>query len=148
MRCPRDQNSLIEPDSTQLSVFADNGLHSCEKCQGMLLNAEAAQSAIAREILNQMHEAFTDGGSEAAFDCPNCDTKMRVRSIVFSKPDGSDTGPIELDGCPTCSSFWFDAGELQSLVPPLGTADEEPERETVALAVLVQMLMLLPHRIT
>ena len=148
MRCPRDQNSLIEPDSTQLSIFADNGLRSCEKCQGMLLNAEAAQSSIAREMLDQMHEAFTDGGSEAALDCPNCNSRMRVRSIVFSKPNGSDTAPIELAGCPTCSAFWFDAGELQSLVPPLGTAGEELEGETTALAVLVQMLMLLPHRIT
>jgi Zn-finger nucleic acid-binding protein len=147
MRCPRDQNILIDPDSAQLSVFADNGLHRCEKCQGMLLNAEAAQSAIAREMLDQMHEAFTDEGSEAALDCPICDSKMRVRSIVFSKPDGSNTEPIELDGCPTCSSFWFDAGELQSLVPPLGSAGEDPEERTMALAFLVQMLMLLPHRI-
>jgi len=146
MRCPRDQYTLIEPDYPQMSVFAENGLRRCEKCQGMMLNAEAARSGIARDILNQMHEAFTVGGGEVALDCPCCDTKMRVRNIVFSRPDGSETEPMELDGCPSCSSFWFDAGELQRLVPPLEITEGNPE-VAGALAVLIQMLMLLPNRI-
>ncbi len=113
----------------------------------MLLSAEAAQSGIARDILNQMHEAFTAEGNEVALDCPTCETKMRVRTIVFNKPDGSETEPMELDGCPSCSSFWFDAGELQSLAPPLEVTEGGPE-VTGALAVLIQMLMLLPYRIS
>ena len=146
MRCPRDQCTLIEPGSPQLSLYADNGIHCCEKCQGMLLDAEAAQSSIAREILNQMHEAFTVEGNEVALDCPTCETKMRVRTIVFRKPDGTETEPIELDGCPSCSSIWFDADELQRLTPSLEVTEEVPE-VAGALAVLIQMLLLLPYRI-
>jgi len=146
MRCPRDHFTLIEPDSPPMRAFADNGLHGCEECQGMLLNAEAARSGIARDILNQMHEAFAKDGNDVALDCPSCEAKMCARTIVFSKPDGSETDPMELDGCPSCSSFWFDAGELQRLAPSLDVAESGPE-VMGDLAVLIQMLMLLPHRI-
>jgi hypothetical protein len=147
MRCPRDHFTLIEPDSPPMSVFADNGIYGCEECRGMLLNAEAARSGIARDILNQMHEAFANDGNGVALDCPACEAKMCVRAIVFSKPDGSETDPMELDGCPSCSSFWFDAGELQRLAPQLEVAEGGPE-VVGALAVLIQMLMLLPYRIS
>ena len=148
MRCPRDFSELMGPESPGLSLFSENGIHSCSSCHGMLLSADAAESSLAREIFEKMHEAFEDGGTEVTLDCPCCDTKMRVRTIVFSKLDGGFTEPMELDGCPSCSSFWFDAGELQKLAPPFETADDEPIREAKALAILIQMLLLMPYRIS
>ena len=148
MRCPRDFSELIGPESPGLSLFSENGIHSCSSCHGMLLSADAAESSLARENFEKMHEAFEDGGTEVTLDCPCCDTKMRVRTIVFSKLDGGFTEPMELDGCPSCSSFWFDAGELQKLAPPFETADDEPIREAKALAILIQMLLLMPYRIS
>ena len=147
VKCPRDQNTLLGPEYPNLSQFVENGMHSCGKCHGMLLNADAAQSAIARENLDKMHTEFTEYGTEVDLVCPSCESKMNVRTIVFTKPDGSETKPIELDGCPSCSSFWFDAGEMQGMAPPLETADDEPVREARALAILLQMLILLPYRI-
>ena len=148
MRCPRDFSELMGPESPGLSLFSENGIHSCSSCHGMLLSADAAESSLARENFEKMHEAFEDGGTEVPLDCPCCDTKMRVRTIVFSKLDGGFTEPMELDGCPSCSSFWFDAGELQKLAPPFETADDEPIREAKALAILIQMLLLMPYRIS
>ena len=146
MRCPRDFSELMGPESPGLSLFSENGIHSCSSCHGMLLSADAAESSLARENFEKMHEAFEDGGTEVTLDCPCCDTKMRVRTIGFSKLDGGFTEPMELDGCPSCSSFWFDAGELQKLAPPFETADDEPIREAKALAILIQMLLLMPYR--
>ena len=148
MRGPRDFSELMGPESPGLSLFSENGIHSCSSCHGMLLSADAAESSLARENFEKMHEAFEDGGTEVTLDCPCCDTKMRVRTIVFSKLDGGFTEPMELDGCPSCSSFWFDAGELQKLAPPFETADDEPIREAKALAILIQMLLLMPYRIS
>ncbi|MBN55641.1 MAG: hypothetical protein CMA79_04320 [Euryarchaeota archaeon] len=148
MRCPRDSTVLMGPDTPGLSLFADNGIHSCNSCHGMLLSGEAAESSVARESFERMHSAFEDGGKEVALDCPSCDSKMRVRTIVFARPDGNEMMPMELDGCPSCSSFWFDAGELQKLAPPFEYADEQPVREAKALAILIQMLLLLPYRIS
>tara|TARA_Y100000588_G_scaffold286604_1_gene304534 strand:- start:3037 stop:3483 length:447 start_codon:yes stop_codon:yes gene_type:complete len=148
MLCPKDRTEMVGPDSPGLSLFSENGMHNCGKCHGMLLSAEAARSSIAREHLEKMHASFGDSGGEASLGCPSCDAMMRARTIVFTRNDGSETGPIELDGCPSCSSFWFDSGELQKLAPPFENADKEPEREARALGILIQMLLLLPYRIS
>ena len=139
---------MVGPDSPGLSLFSENGIHNCGKCQGMLLSAEAAKSSIARDNLENMHASFASSGEEVSLCCPSCDTMMRARTIVFTRNDGAETDPIELDGCPSCSSFWFDSGELQKLAPPFENADKEPEREARALGILIQMLLLLPYRIS
>ena len=108
----------------------------------MLLNADAASSAISEKRLNLMHESFETGGDEIDLDCPLCDSHMRVRNIIFSRLDGSEMKPIEIDGCPDCSSFWFDAGELQKISPPL--IEYNPNREANALSIVIEMLMHLP----
>jgi len=71
---------------------------------------------------------------------------MRVRGIVFTRVNGTDMQPIEIDGCPVCSTFWFDAGELQRIVNPDETPYEEPGREASALLLALEILILLPHR--
>jgi Zn-finger nucleic acid-binding protein len=108
----------------------------------MLLNADAAMSAISQHKLNQMHLAFEHDGSELDLDCPLCDSHMRVREIVFSRIDGTDMEPIEIDGCPSCSSFWFDAGELQKISPPENGNDAHREANT--LSIVIEMLFHLP----
>ena len=148
MRCPRDETEMIGPDSPGLSLFSENGMHNCGKCHGMLLSSEAASSSVSREHLEKMHGLFEREGEGASLDCPACEAEMRARTIVFTRPDGTETGAMEIDGCPSCSSFWFDAGELQKLAPPFENADEEPEREAKALGILIQMLLLLPYRVS
>ena len=81
MRCPRDFSEVMGPELPGLSRFSENGIHSCSSCHGMLLSADAAESSLARENFEKMHEAFEDGGTEVTLDCPCCDTKMRVRTI-------------------------------------------------------------------
>jgi hypothetical protein len=109
----------------------------------MLLNADAAMSAISQDKLNQMHGSFERDGAEVDLGCPLCDSHMRVREIVFQRLDGIDMDPIELDGCPTCSSFWFDAGELQRISPP-ENGGSNGGREAKALSIVLEMLFHLP----
>ena len=108
----------------------------------MLFNADAAMSTISQDKLNQMHSAFEHDGSEVDLDCPLCASHMRVRSVVFTRLDGTEMKPIEIDGCPSCSSFWFDAGELQKISPPENGYDAH--REANALSIVLEMLFHLP----
>jgi len=112
----------------------------------MLLNAEAASNSMSEMKLREMHDAFETDCEEVDLDCPCCDAHMRVRSIVFTRVNGTEMEPIEIDGCPVCSTFWFDAGELQRIsnqdVPPY----EESGREASALLLALEILILLPHR--
>ncbi len=142
--CPRDGSALVSPEDSDRSTFSRLGVHHCEACSGMLLSAEAALSAISQDKLHQMHKSFEqDGGAEADIDCPLCDSHMRVRDIVFTRLDGTEMEILELDGCPTCSSFWFDAGELQRLSPP-ENGGSNGGREAKALSIVLEMLFHLP----
>jgi hypothetical protein len=69
---------------------------------------------------------------------------MKVRDFAFRKVDGSLTELIEIDGCPNCSSFWLDAGELQRLSPPSGDVDKSPSSEAGTLAIVFDLLFHLP----
>ena len=142
--CPRDGSALVSPEDSDLSTFSRHGIHHCVECSGMLLNADAAMSTISQDKLSQMHESFEqDGGAEVDIDCPLCDSHMRVRDIVFTRLDGTDMDPIELDGCPTCTSFWFDAGELQRISPP-ENGGSNGGTEAKALSFALEMLFHLP----
>tara|TARA_B100001769_G_scaffold236243_1_gene200962 strand:- start:129 stop:473 length:345 start_codon:yes stop_codon:yes gene_type:complete len=112
----------------------------------MLLNAEAASNSITESKLKEMHKAFESDCDQVDLDCPCCDSKMRVRNIVFKRINGTDMEPLELDGCPQCNTFWFDSGELQSLIGPEIKPYEEPEREASALLMALELLILLPHK--
>ncbi len=141
--CPRDGSALVSPEDSDRSTFSRHGIHHCDECSGMLLNADAAMSAISQDKLNQMHGSFEQGGAEVDLDCPLCDSRMRVRGIAFTRLDGTEMDPIELDGCPTCSSFRFDAGELQRLSPP-ENGGSNGGREAKALSIVLEMLFHLP----
>ena len=116
--CPRDGSLLIPPEASNRSASARHGMHHCDTCAGMLLNAEAAQSTFCANKLEEMHNGFITEGTPVDIDCPFCDAQMRVRNFSFQRIDGSLTDPIEIDGCPNCTSFWLDAGELHRLSPP------------------------------
>ena len=141
--CPRDGSALVSPEDSGRSTFSRLGVHHCDECSGMLLSADAALSVISRDKLHQMHESVEQDGAEVDLDCPLCDSHMRVREIVFQRLDGIDMDPIELDGCPTCSSFWFDAGELQRISPP-ENGGSNGGREAKALSIVLEMLFHLP----
>ena len=89
-----------------------------------------------------MHSEFESGGEEVDLDCPMCDSHMRSRSIVFTRLDGAEMKPIEIDGCPSCSSYWFDSGELQKVSPPENGNDTH--REANILSIVLEMLFHLP----
>ena len=145
LSCPRDDSILILPEDSDRSTFSRHGIYHCDDCSGMLLNADAASSTISEKRLNLMHESFETGGEEVDLECPLCDSNMRVRNIVFSRIDGTDMNPIEIDGCTSCSSFWFDAGELQRISPPL--VEYDAHREANALSMVMEILMHLPFAI-
>ena len=108
----------------------------------MLLSADAAMSTISQDKLNHMHISFEQGGTETNLGCPLCESHMRVREIAFIRLDGTEMNSIEIDGCPSCSSFWFDAGELQRISPPENSDDAHREANT--LSIVLEMLFHLP----
>ena len=142
--CPRDGSARVSPEDSDRSTFSRLGVHHCDTCSGMLLSADAALSAISQDKLHQMHNSFEQArGAEVDLDCPLCDSHMRVREIVFTRLDGTEMDPIELDGCPTCASFWFDAGELQK-ISPLENGGSNGGREANALSLVLEVLFHLP----
>lgn len=144
--CPREGTALVRGHSTQRDVFSDHGMLHCPTCSGILLNAEAATNSITEEKLKKMHLAFLSDCDKTELDCPCCDSKMRVRHIVFKRINGTDLEPIELDGCPVCNTFWFDSGELQRVISPDEEPYEEPHREASALRIALELLILLPYK--
>ena len=108
------------------------------------MNAEAAVNSITENKLRKMHQAFETDCEKTDLDCPCCDSKMRVRHIVFKRINGTDLDPIELDGCPQCNTFWFDSGELQRVVSPDDEPYEESDREGSALLMALELLLFLP----
>ena len=144
--CPRDGSLHIPPEASNRSASARHGMHHCDTCAGMLLNAEAAQSTFCANKLEEMHNGFITEGTPVDIDCPFCDAQMRVRNFSFQRIDGSLTDPIEIDGCPNCTSFWLDAGELHRLSPPENggrTARVEANTLAVVLEILFQMPIVL-----
>jgi len=144
--CPRDKTPLNGPGDSGRSAFSDHGIFSCPSCSGLLLNAEAAANSITERKLRSMHKAFQSDCEQVDLDCPCCDSKMRVRNIVFKRINGTELEPIELDGCPQCDTFWFDSGELQRVVNPENEPYDEPIRESSALLLALELLILLPHK--
>ena len=144
MLCPRDGTILISPEESGKSVFSRNGIFHCPTCAGLALNSEAASSEICSKKLESMHDGFMDEGTPTDICCPFCEIKMKVRDFAFRKIDGSLTELIEIDGCPECSSFWLDSGELQRLSPPYGDKNENTDSEARALAVVFDLLFHLP----
>lgn len=109
----------------------------------MLLNADAAISSFCSEKLEEMHEGFIKEGTPVDIDCPFCDCQMRLRNFSFQRLDGSLTDPIEIDGCPNCTSFWLDAGELHRLSPP-SNGNKDARVEANSLAMVLEILLQLP----
>ena len=142
--CPRDGSALVSPENSDRSTFSRHGIHHCDECSGMLLNADAAMSTISQDKLSQMHESFAHSrGAEVDLDCPLCNSHMRLRDIVFTRLDGTEMDPIELDGCPICATLWFDAGELQKVSPP-ENGGSNGGTEAKALAIALEFLFHLP----
>ena len=144
LHCPRDGSALVSPDNSQKSVFSRNGISHCPTCSGLALNSSAASSEICIKKLEMIHDGFKDEGISVDICCPFCDSEMKVRDFAFRKIDGSLTELIEIDGCPTCSSIWLDAGELQRLSPPSGNTSNSPSSEAGALAIVLDLLLHLP----
>ncbi|MEC9350898.1 MAG: hypothetical protein VX482_02035 [Candidatus Thermoplasmatota archaeon] len=141
--CPRDGSQLVPPSASERSAYIRNGIHHCDSCSGMLLNADAAISSFCSEKLEEMHEGFIKEGTPVDIDCPFCDCQMRLRNFSFQRLDGSLTDPIEIDGCPNCTSFWLDAGELHRLSPP-SNGNKDARVEANALAMVLEILLQLP----
>ena len=144
MNCPRDGSILINPKSSDISAFSRNGISHCPSCAGLAINSHSATSEFCSDKLEVMHDGFKDEGTPVSLCCPFCQSNMKVRDFAFRKVDGSLTELIEIDGCPNCSSFWLDAGELQRLSPPNGDADTNPSSEAGTLAIVFDLLFHLP----
>jgi membrane associated rhomboid family serine protease/Zn-finger nucleic acid-binding protein len=125
--CPRCNLPLNE-------VRTSGGiLHGCNVCGGRAVTIELLRKRFTPESINPLWLHAMRGKGRAGCPCPLC----RQTMIGVALSDGTE---IYVDVCQRCHFVWFDAHEVDTLVPrqpePTPVAAELPQkaREMLAMA--------------
>ena len=113
MRCPNCSNPLIVIEFDEIET------DYCIKCKGIWLDAGELESLLEdssakNDLLNSIK--LQTESKEKILKCPICNSKMR-------KVSAGNTETILLDECPNNHGFWFDSGEILSVII-LGSIDK------------------------
>src|SRR5215472_3781070 len=123
--CPRCKAALKE-------VRTSGGvLYGCDVCGGRAVTIELLRKRFTPESINPLWLHAMRGEGCVGLPCPSCGQPMI--GVVLS-----DRAEISVDVCKHRHLIWFDAHEVDTLVPrqPEPTAPELPQkaRETLAIA--------------
>lgn len=105
--CPKCKQPMIllELDAIEID--------HCPECLGTWLDAGEIESICDRAggDLDALTRAIRQArrGDKANIRCPRCN--RRLRAMHFDEP-----AALELDACPRKHGFWFDRGEMRSLI--------------------------------
>ena len=128
--CPSCQLPLTE-------VRTSNGIFwSCEKCGGRAVSVELLRRTFTPESINPLWLHALRGEGQSGRKCPLCRWAMTEVEL-------SDEAEVKVDVCRLCHFVWFDATEVEKLVPRL-TPPPKPElpqeaREAIAMAKVQQL---------
>ena len=128
--CPSCQQPLTE-------VRTSNGIFwSCEKCGGCAVGVELLRRTFTSESINPLWFHALRGEGQTGRNCPACRNPMTEVKL-------SDDAGIKVDVCRLCHFVWFDATEVENLVPR-SVSPPKPElpqkaREAIALAKVQQL---------
>jgi membrane associated rhomboid family serine protease/Zn-finger nucleic acid-binding protein len=128
--CPSCQQPLTE-------VRTSNGIFwSCEKCGGCAVGVELLRRTFTSESINPLWFHALRGEGQTGRNCPACRNPMTEVKL-------SGDAEIKVDVCRLCHFVWFDATEVENLVPR-SVSPPKPElpqkaREAIALAKVEQL---------
>lgn len=105
MNCPSCKRPSLVETLTRNGVLVDE----CKTCRGLWLDrGEVYLFSKKPRQLEAAVERSLAGRRPGERLCPRCDAPMDVSE--FLKPG------LEVDVCPHCDGFWFDAGELRQAI--------------------------------
>jgi len=123
--CPRCNVPLKEV-RTSGGVF-----YGCNVCGGRAVTIELLRKRFTPESINPLWQHAMRGEGGAGLPCPSCRNQMIDVAL-------SNRAEINVDVCQHCHLIWFDAHEVETLVPcqPEPAAPELPQkaREMLAMA--------------
>ena len=106
-------------------------LYACDVCGGRAVTIELLRKRFTPESINPLWSRAMRGEGLAGLPCPSCRQPM----IGVALPDRAE---VYVDVCRHCHFIWFDAHEVDTLVPrqPEPVAAELPQkaREMIAMA--------------
>ena len=122
--CPRCKVPLKDI-RTSGGVF-----YGCDICGGRAVTIELLRKRFTEESINPLWLHATRGEGCVGLPCPSCQQPM------ISVPL-SDQAEIRVDVCRHCHFIWFDAHEVETLVPrqPDPVAPELPQKAREMLAI-------------
>jgi membrane associated rhomboid family serine protease/Zn-finger nucleic acid-binding protein len=122
--CPRC-NVPLKDIRTSGGVF-----YGCDICGGRAVTIELLRKRFTEESINPLWLHATRGEGCVGLPCPSCQQPM------ISVPL-SDQAEIRVDVCRHCHFIWFDAHEVETLVPrqPDPVAPELPQKTREVLAI-------------
>ena len=124
LTCPRCHVPLKEV-RTSGGVF-----YGCEVCGGRAVTIELLRKRFTPESINPLWLHAMQGEGHVGLPCPSCRQPMIGVAL-------SDRAEINVDVCKHCHFIWFDAHEVDTLVPrqPEPVAPELPQRAREMLAM-------------
>jgi len=122
--CPRCNAPLKE-------VRTSGGvLYGCDVCGGRAVTIELLRKRFTPESINPLWLHAMRGEGRVGLPCPSCLQPMIGVAL-------SERAEINIDVCKHCHFIWFDAHEVDTLVPrqPEPTAPELPQKAREMLAI-------------
>ena len=122
--CPRCKVPLKEV-RTSGGVF-----YGCDVCGGRAVTIELLRKRFTPESINPLWLHAMRGAGRAGLPCPSCLQPMIGVAL-------SDQAEINVDVCQHCHFIWFDAHEVDTLIPqqPDPVAPELPQQAREMLAI-------------
>src|SRR4029450_7867490 len=124
--CPRCKVPLKEVRT------AGGLLYGCDRCGGRAVTIELLRKRFTSESINPLWLHAMRGEGRIGLPCPSCLQPMI--GVVLS-----DQSEIKVDVCQHCHFIWFDAHEVDTLVPrrpePVAAEPELPQRAREMLAM-------------
>ena len=122
--CPRCKGPLKDV-RTSGGVF-----YGCDVCGGRAVTIELLRKRFTPESINPLWLHAMRGEGRVGLPCPSCRQPMIGVAL-------SDRAKIHVDVCQHCHFIWFDAHEVDTLVPrqPEPVAPELPQKAREMLAI-------------
>jgi len=123
--CPRCNVPLKEV-RTSGGVF-----YGCDICGGRAVTIELLRKRFTPESINPLWLHAMRGEGRIGLPCPSC--RQPMTGVVLS-----DQAEVNVDVCQHCHFIWFDAHEVDTLIPsqpePVNPDLPQPAREMLAIA--------------